>query len=110
MFAKEIQNHYIVFITESFGSAILDTACTKTVCGSKWLYDYIESLDKEDRESIREEKSERVFRFGDSSQIKAVKNVIIPAVIGGKKCKISTDFVGLELPLLLSKASLTEES
>ena len=106
MFAKEIQNHNIVFMTESFGSAILDTACTRTVCGSKWLYDYIESLDKEDRESIREEKSERVFRFGDSSQIKAVKNVIIPAVIGGKKCKISTDVVDLELPLLLSKASL----
>ena len=35
-----------------------------------------------------------------------MKNVVIPAVIGGKKCKISTDVVDLELPLLLSKASL----
>ena len=106
MFAKEIQNHNIVFMTESFGSAILDTACTRTVCGRKWLYDYVESLNEEEKKGIREEKSERVFRFGDSSQVKAVKNVVIPAVIGGKKCKISTDVVDLELPLLLSKASL----
>ena len=68
MFAKEIQNHNLVFMTESFGSAILDTACTRTVCGSKWLFDYIESLSEEDRGKIREDKSERMFRFGDSSQ------------------------------------------
>lgn len=106
MFTKCPQNHNIVFMTESFGSAILDTACTRTVCGTRWLYDYIESLSQEDKESITEEKSERLFRFGDSSQVKAVKNVVIPAVIGGKNCKISTDVVDLELPLLLSKASL----
>ena len=106
MFAKEIQNHNLVFMTESFGSAILDTACTRTVCGSKWLFDYIESLSEEDRGKIREDKSERMFRFGDSSQVKAIKNVVIPAVISGKQCKISTDVIDRELPLLLSKASL----
>ena len=73
------------------------------MCGSKWLDNYIGSLS---RESIREEKSERVFRFSDCSPVKAVINVAIPAVVGGKNCKIFTDVAGLELPFLLSNASL----
>ena len=93
-------------MTESFGAAILDTACTSTVCGTKWLFDYIEFLSSKEKTQVYEKNSDRIFRFGDGSKVKAVKNVVIPATIGDKQCKISTDIVDLELPLLLRKASL----
>ena len=35
-----------VFVTETYNTAVIDTACTKTVCGSKWLQQFVESLDE----------------------------------------------------------------
>ena len=102
MFTNETQ----IFMTEAFGTAILDTVCTRTVYGAKWLFDYVETLNEEEKDNIVEQRSERIFRFGDGSKVKALKNVVIPAVIGDKQCTISTDVVDLELPLLLSKESL----
>ena len=93
-------------MTESLGTAILDTECTRTVCGINWLSEYVKSLKAEEKLKITEEKSNRIFRFGDGSKVKALKNVMIPAVIGDKQCKISTEVVDLKLPLLLSKSSL----
>ena len=106
MYTQQSQKHSYVFMTESFGAAILDTACTSTVCGTKWLFDYIESLSSEEKTQISEKNSDRIFRFGDGSKVKAMKTVVIPATIEDKQCQISTDVVDLELPLLLSKASL----
>ena len=34
-----------VFVSESFDSAVIDTACTSTVCGRKWLDRYVSSLE-----------------------------------------------------------------
>ncbi|CAC5376987.1 unnamed protein product [Mytilus coruscus] len=34
-----------VFVAEAYNAAVIDTACSKTVCGSKWLYEFVESLD-----------------------------------------------------------------
>ena len=106
MYIQQSQQHSYGFLTESFGAAILDTACTNTVCGTQWLFDYIKSLSSKEKTQIFEKNSDRLFRFGDGSKVKALKNVVIPATIGDKHCKISTDVVDLELPLLLSKASL----
>ena len=36
-----------IFMTESLGSAIIDTACTRTVCGEKWLECYVNGLSQE---------------------------------------------------------------
>ena len=33
-----------VFMMEAKGTAVIDTACTRTVCGIKWLNDYNRSL------------------------------------------------------------------
>ena len=106
MFTRQAENHCSVFMAETFGTAILDTACTSTVCGSKWLFEYKETLKEEEKAQMEEKTSERMFRFGDGAKVQAVKNVVIPAKIGEKQCKISTDVVELDLPLLLSKSAL----
>ena len=73
MFTNETQ----IFMTEAFGTAILDTVCTRTVYGAKWLFDYVETLNEEEKDKIVEQRSERIFRFGDGSKVKALKNVVI---------------------------------
>ena len=36
---------FSVFVSESFDSAVIDTACMSTVCGRKWLDRYVSSLE-----------------------------------------------------------------
>ena len=48
---------------ESFGSMVLDSACSSTVCGSSWLNDYISILDDSDRKAVVKLPGERIFQF-----------------------------------------------
>ena len=63
MFTRQTENHSSVFMAEGFGAAILDTACTSTVCGSKWLFEYKETLNEKEKAQIEEKASERMFRL-----------------------------------------------
>ena len=95
-----------IFMTEALGCAVLDTACTRTVCGTKWLDNYVENLNDDEKRSIQVNDSDRNFRFGDGAQVKSCKKVIIPVKIGETSCKICTEVVDANIPLLLSKESL----
>lgn len=44
LFTEELHSEAEILMTEGFGSAIIDTACTQTVCGQEWLNHYITSL------------------------------------------------------------------
>ena len=37
---------------ETIGSAIVDSGCSRTVCGDLWLNTYIDSLSQHDRMSV----------------------------------------------------------
>ena len=49
-------------IGETLSMAVIDSGCTKTVCGQIWLDCYLQSLCNEDQQSVKEEKSETSFR------------------------------------------------
>ena len=53
------------FPRETLNLAVLDSGCTKTVCGQEWLKCYIKSLCDDDRRKIQEFTSETNFKFGD---------------------------------------------
>ena len=91
---------------ESFNYAILDSACTSTVCGIDWLKSYTETLSEEEVNQIVEEDSKTSFRFGDGIIQKSVKKVKIPVTLVGKKVFIQTDVVDSSLPLLFSESSM----
>ncbi|KAK6187111.1 hypothetical protein SNE40_005204 [Patella caerulea] len=95
-----------ILMTECLGCAVLDTACTRTVCGSKWLDKYINSLPTYLMKKVKTIDSVKLFKFGDGSQLKSLKNVTIPASIVGVNCDITTEVVDADIPLLLSKTSL----
>ena len=49
-------------MVESFNYAILDSACTSTVCGTDWLQSYLQTLSEEEMEKIEEEDSKSKFQ------------------------------------------------
>ena len=93
-------------VQEYSNAALLDSGCSKTVCGEKWLENYKESLSDYDKHCIKEKESTASFTFGDSSSEKSSKRLTLPCYIAGKRCSVETDVVKCNIPLLLSKRSM----
>ena len=91
---------------ETIGSLILDSGCSRTVCGRKWLTLYLDTLDKVNCDKIKRENSSSVYRFGDGKKFVANECVTLPCVLAGKQIQIKTDVVDCNIPLLLSKKSM----
>ena len=86
--------------------AVLDSACSSTVCGSSWMDNYIASLDKTDREKVLQSEGQRMFKFGGGTCLKSKGEFRIPAVVAGKAVTIRTDVVESDIPLLLSRTAM----
>ena len=85
---------------------MLDSGCTKTVCGGEWLKCYINSLSDLEKKKIQVFASNTEFRFGDGKRVVSEKCALIPGKIGGKAVTIKTDVMNSEIPLLISKESM----
>ena len=97
-------------VKECLGKALLDSACTKTVCGNTWLNMYLDTLHGDDKSLVEVLYSDTKFRFGDGVEVTSSKLVKIPAYIGHKKVMICTDVVSNEIPLLLSRSSMKKSN
>ena len=73
--------------------AVLDSACSSTVCGKLWLDGYLKSLDKEDHNKVYQTEGVKNFKFGGGTRLKSEWEYSIPAVIAGKQVTIKTDVV-----------------
>ena len=93
-------------VKESLGMAILDTGCSKTVCGEIWLSEYEETLSPKEKRSVASFPSKTSFIFGDGVEVVSERSVKIPVTIGSKSVSIQADVVKNELPLLLSRQSM----
>ena len=85
-----------IFMTEAQGSAVIDTACTKTVCGEKWFEHFLTKVDKS---TVTVSESKRPFKFGDGKIVYSFKKASIPAKIGNTKCSIETEIVTSDINL-----------
>ena len=63
LFSKESDDE--IFTVEALGSAVIDTACTRTVCGEKWLDSYVQGLDDSKIQQVMNMESSKPFKFGD---------------------------------------------
>ena len=59
------REHLCLLLSETMGMALLDTGCSKTVCGKQWLSVYLDTLSLQDRRSVKRTDSTNQFRFGD---------------------------------------------
>ena len=92
-----------IFVAEALESAVINTACTKTVAGEQWFNNFMSNLTENSMKETEYFLSSTIFRFGDGRQVTAIKRVVFPAVITGKHCKINAEIVKENIPLLLSK-------
>ncbi|ESP03465.1 hypothetical protein LOTGIDRAFT_171402 [Lottia gigantea] len=95
-----------ILVVESSGAGVLDTACTKTVCGCQWYNDYLSRLHPNLVKLIQTFPSDRTFRFGDGVSVRSLKMVKIPIVMGRQRCMLEVEVVDTNIPLLLSRSSL----
>ena len=86
--------------------AILDSACSSTICGKKWLTTYMNSLNRKEKGKICKMKSKKVFKFGNNLKFKSEREYRIPAIIAGRRVMIRTDVVASEILLLLSRSAM----
>ena len=107
LFCKEIEECYLEsFLGESFNSAILDSGCSRTVCGKTWFKCYKDSLSNDYQNKIQEFESNVDFKFGDGKVYRSMEKAIIPASIGNLDVKIETNVITCDIPLLLSRESM----
>ena len=108
LLSSEPQNHRKGLLYESFGKAVLDSACSKTVTGELWFDEYVKILSDDDNSKIVEKGSSSMFRFGDGKESQSLKLVTIPVLIGKEKILLDVDVVEKDIPLLLSKGAMKQ--
>ena len=86
--------------------ALLDSGCTKMVCGEMWLQHYLHSLSFDEYKQIETSKRNSSFKFGDSKLVKSFKKFKIPVIIAGVQATVTIDIVEYDIPLLLSKEAM----
>ena len=91
---------------EARNYAVLDCACSSTVCGKRWLNYYLDSLDDKDRVKVKEDPCVKVFKFGGGEKLQSLASVEIPAFLAGRDVMIRTDVVDSDIPSLLSVKSM----
>ena len=95
-----------LLLSETMGYTLLDTGCSKTVCGRIWLDWFLDTLSYEDRNKLCYSESTSVYKFGNGQKYKALKSVRLACEIVGIKVSIITDVIEAKIPLLMSKSSM----
>lgn len=70
-----------VFLIEAMGTAVIDTACTRTVCGRNWFEEYTKGLPENERKALTAMDSNIGFKFGDGKTVYSFQTVMVPACI-----------------------------
>ena len=95
------------FVGATLSTAVLDSSCTKNVCGDDTLMKcYLETLSKEDVSTVETTRSSTLFKFGNGKRVKSEEFKKISSIIAGKKIFIETDFVDCKILLLLRKNAM----
>jgi len=81
---------------------ILDSACSSTLCGRKWLDAYLDSLGEELIGEVEYNNSEKMFVFGGGAPVSSLATCRIPAYLAGAMVTITVDVVPNDLPLIFS--------
>ena len=86
--------------------AVLDSACSSTVCGENWFNNYLESLGRCDKRKVKHNVSRKTFKFGGGNKLKSKGEYWLPAVIAGKEVAIKIDVIKSDILLLLSQRAM----
>lgn len=99
-------NRHDGLMEECKGYALLDSGCSRTVCGAYWYESFLEGLSESERDALVVENSEAVFTFADGNTVKSVMRVTIPCVVEGCDVGLVSEVVDCNIPLLLSRVAM----
>ena len=88
------------------GKAVVDTACTATVCGLKWLVDFLKRLPSELEKQVKTLSTCRSICFGDNQPEKSLKRCSLPIFVAGNVFWVETEVVNSNVPLLFGLPTL----
>ena len=91
------------FLEEERNMIILDSGTTKTVAGSKWMTDFLQTRDQEQLKNISRQTDHRFFRFGNSVRYPSTEEITIPLQLGKLQTFIIVSIVEAPIPLLLGR-------
>ncbi|KAL5015625.1 hypothetical protein ScPMuIL_007295, partial [Solemya velum] len=106
LFTGDIKEDITRLGADAYNCAVLDSACSSTVCGANWMKNYISSLGDSDVGKVTCSEGQRIFKFGGGTRLKSKYEYLIPAYIAGKNITIKTDVVDSDIPLLLSRSAM----
>ncbi len=97
------------FTAESLCSAALDTCCTASVSGEKWMDIYLQALPEHMKKRVKGPFTTGTeFTFGNNESLKSGKAFKIPIIIANDIHDIIVDVIPSDIPLLLSKTHMKE--
>ena len=106
LFTGNKKDDIVRFGVESRCCAVLDSACTSTVCGIGWMRSFLECLESSERDKVIKRPGEKTFKFGGGELLKSMGAYEIPVTLAGKKVTIAADVVESDIPLLLSAETM----
>ena len=93
-------------LTESYGKAVLDSACTATVSGMSWIQNYIDQLPAQYSNLVSHTDIRTNVIFGSGNRVAITRKWFLPVIIGNINCFLGVLEVPGTLPLLLSVNSM----
>ena len=98
----------LCYMVEECGMrGVMDTACSKTVGGKRYINIYIAHLPAHERSLVKScGTSKTVYQFGGGERRASIETLDIPAIIGGLRIMIKTEVVEADIPLLIGANSL----
>ena len=95
------------FTAETLNSAALDTCCTSSVAGEKWMEIYLNAIPEHLKDRIKGPFSTGTeFTFGNNQSLISGKAYKVPIIIGQELYDIIIDVIPSDIPLLLSKSHM----
>ncbi|CAC5417516.1 unnamed protein product [Mytilus coruscus] len=85
MFTGNVREDITPLGMDARNCAVLDSACSSTVCGQLWMRSYVDSLSGTDKAKIFKENGNKVFKFGGGTRLKSIGEYSLPAVIAAMK-------------------------
>ncbi len=98
------ENELSKFTAEALNASALDTCCSSSVTGMKWLKIYMQAIPKHLKHLLSGPyKSKTSFTFGNQQSLKSQGIYKIPVIIANEIHELSIDVIDSDIPLLLSK-------
>ena len=92
------------FTAEALNAAALDTCCSSSVTGMKWLNIYMQAIPKHIKHLLSgPHHSKTSFTFGNQQSLTSLGVYKIPIIIANEIHELAIDVINSDIPLLMSK-------